>query len=55
MKISDKMKIDGISVGMWQALNHVCQACPYLCDKCIEEDECEMIEQWITEGRIKLG
>lgn len=55
MKINDKMRIDGMNVRLWMNVCGICAACPYLSEECYEEDECEMIEKWIAEGRIEIG
>ena len=54
MKLNINMKVNGIAVEKWMGINGICEACPYLSEECIEENDCEMVEKWIADGTVKV-
>lgn len=54
MKLTTNMKVNGICVERWMAIHGICNACPYLSDDCIEDNDCEMVGKWIKDGTVKI-
>lgn len=42
----------GLTLERWLGIMGICNACPYNCEACIEDDDCDMIAAWLKEGRI---